>query len=75
MENPHLTAEKYSVKSNFMEGESIRKQEKYSVCSSITLVWSLLEAARTIAWDLIPFKVAGFKLQITHTFRFCQDIA
>lgn len=39
----------------------------------LTSVWSLLEAARTIAWDLIPRIVAGFRLQRTQTFRSCKQ--
>lgn len=37
----------------------------------LTSVWSLLEAANTIACDFIPRIAAGFKLQSTQTLRFC----
>jgi len=34
----------------------------------------LLDAANTIACDLIPLMVAGFRLQRTQTFRSCRII-
>lgn len=36
----------------------------------LTVEWSSLEAARSMACDLTPLIVAGFRLQRTQTFRF-----
>jgi hypothetical protein len=50
-----------------------KTNEKVEI-SLLTFVWSLLEAARTIACDLMPLMDAGFRLQRTQTLRFCQMI-
>lgn len=41
--------------------------------SLLTLLPSLLEAARTIACDIISLIFEGFKLQSTQTIRFCPE--